>query len=229
MSPPKDDESDGEGDVRMSDDEMDRTEDKKSSPMSFEESGERRKRKRDMDEGREDEAGLNDGSTSPLMRPRSTTPPPPTLPPMTPGDDMAGGSTGDSLKRKRNDEDSEECGDGGASPLKYWSMACAVCWPICSRVQALVKGRAITQSNWMSNHIPGKLRMLISAVTKIPSWRRQKVGWGCAANLIATTRAARTGFLSVCHHNPLQDQWLIQQTYTMLLNARDQVLNHRRG
>lgn len=78
----KDDESDNEAlDVKMSDDEAEK-EENKSSPMDVEESGASLKRKR---EELEDDNGPIEECDSPSKRHRSSTPPPPPPPPMSPG------------------------------------------------------------------------------------------------------------------------------------------------
>ncbi|PGH06473.1 histone-lysine N-methyltransferase, H3 lysine-36 specific [Polytolypa hystricis UAMH7299] len=117
----KDPDSDVEEDIKMSDDEMDKGEDKKSSPMSVEDrslNAESLKRKRDAGEGEH----IGNGSASPVKRARSTSPPPPPPPPppMSPGDAMTSDDVGENLKGKRiyEGEDYDGYEDGNATPGK---------------------------------------------------------------------------------------------------------------
>ncbi|KAL2361160.1 histone methyltransferase set2 [Blastomyces dermatitidis] len=111
----KEDESEVEDDINMSDDDIDRVEDKKSSPMSVD--GNSLKRKRDLDGNLDVYADTR--GPSPCKRTKSATPPPPPPPPgdagMTPGDD------GDVEKHKcKRDEfeDGDGCNSGASSPGK---------------------------------------------------------------------------------------------------------------
>lgn len=108
----KEDESDGDGDIKMSDDELDKLDEKGSSPIS-ESVGhmDSSKRKREADENQDKQVDGKSarGDASPTKRLRSSTPPPPPPPPMSPGEDAFSteDTGGDNTKRKRDDDDEE--------------------------------------------------------------------------------------------------------------------------
>ncbi|EEH46592.2 uncharacterized protein PADG_02690 [Paracoccidioides brasiliensis Pb18] len=106
----KKEESDVEEDIKMSDDEMDKLEDKKSSPMSLDENS--LKRKRDAD-GYLD-VDVDTAGASPSKRTKSSTPPPPPPPPIDMCEDVAR----DSHKRKRDEGGDNGYGSNCFSPGK---------------------------------------------------------------------------------------------------------------
>lgn len=96
----REDESDVEDDLKMSDDEMDKVEDKKSSPMSVDENSLKRKRGADSNL----DADIGSRADSPCKRTKSATPPPSDSE-LTPGKD--GVEERSKLKREE-----QENGDG---------------------------------------------------------------------------------------------------------------------
>ncbi|KAK2803747.1 histone methyltransferase set2 [Onygenales sp. PD_10] len=115
-------ESDVDEDIQMSDDEIDKVEDKKSSPLSVDSNN--LKRKRDGDGGLDVmELDIDGMRASPSKRAKSVTPPPPPPPPLelgTPDASMVDDIAGESLKRKRDEDD---YANGSASPGKQHRSA----------------------------------------------------------------------------------------------------------
>ncbi|PGG95870.1 hypothetical protein AJ79_09829 [Helicocarpus griseus UAMH5409] len=113
----KEEESDMEEDIKMSDDEMDKAEDKKSSPMSMDENS--LKRKRDADGSLD--VDISAGGVSPSKRKKSATPAPtpPPRPPLESGTNTVEDKAWESLKRKRDGDDGNGYGsDEDSSPGK---------------------------------------------------------------------------------------------------------------